>query len=453
MGDVIRDEYGVDRVELEKLVSTRLLRTESRLDKQFLELSHDTLIGPIRAHRRRRLRAAWLAGTAIVALLAASWPILHITMAWYERERILNAGTDESRLGLVKALLKNGWSDFSGFDLRNLDLGRLLKASDTKSTDWSHADLRHAKLSSIMQVSSRWVGANLGQADLFQAFAPDSDFTDARMPDAVCSGAVLRDSKLVRVDARGADLSLSDLSRADLSNAHLERATLAGAELRGAKMYGTVIDAKTDFRRTAWWLAEGWPLGSRQFLLAQSSPETFTSTHAYKHGLEPLNEAVNRPNSKREHSVALNNRAWYRAIRGSDLEAALRDAQEALVLAPLEPHILDTRGYIYLRQGRNDEALADCAASVKLLGGLGVGESIYHLGLARESVGDAPSAEKAFADARQSGYRPTYELLFTPRVHLQLSAGGAFLATGSPLRSQRASPSSGSPSTGRLPSP
>jgi tetratricopeptide (TPR) repeat protein len=237
--------------------------------------------------------------------------------------------------------------------------------------------------------------------------------------------AQLRYSKLAGVDAKGADFSLSDLSRTDLSNAHLEGATFTGAELRGAKMSGVAIDADTDFRKTAWWLAEGWPPGARPALLAQSSPEMFTSTHPYRDGLEPLNNAVRRSNNAQEHSVALNSRGWYKAIRGDDLEGALRDAQEALVLAPLEPHILDTRGYIYLRQGRKHEALTDCQESVDLLRGLGVGESVYHLGLAWESVGDEQSAAKAFDDARRQGYRPTYELLLTPRINPQLSAGGA----------------------------
>ena len=450
MGDVIRDEYGVDSADLEKLVATRLLRSESRLEKQFFELSHDTLIGPIRAHRRSRLRTAWIASTAFLVLLAVSLPVLRAASTSYERARVGNAQSDEDRLALVKALLRAGGSDFSDFNLSHLDLSRLLRAADMPSSDWSHANLRGAKLGSINQISSRWVGANLAHADLSLAFVPDSDFTDAQMQGAGCPGAEFRNSKLVRVDASDADFSLSDLSRADLSNAHLERATFAGAELRGAQMYGAIIDSHTDFRKTAWWLAEGWSPASLPLMLAQSSPETLTSTHAYRHGLELLDHAVEHSSYSRERSMALNNRAWYRAIRGTDLEYAFGDAQEALRLAPMEPHFLDTRGYICLRQGRKHEALADCEESVRRLRDLGVGESIYHLGLARESLGEWQSAREAFDKSRRSGYRPTYELLLTPRVDPQGLVGRfSGPATGVPLRSPAARASSGSPSRGK----
>lgn len=58
-------------------------------------------------------------------------------------------------------------------------------------------------------------------------------------------------------------------------------------------------------------------------------------------------------------ATALNGLAYARALAKSDLDEALKNVNEALDLAPDEPNILDTRGFIRFLQGDNEAAVED----------------------------------------------------------------------------------------------
>ena len=58
---------------------------------------------------------------------------------------------------------------------------------------------------------------------------------------------------------------------------------------------------------------------------------------------------------------AYNNRCWTNAA-GGDLQLGLKDCNEALRLRPGFADALDSRGLIYLKLGRNEDAIADYSA-------------------------------------------------------------------------------------------
>ncbi len=93
--------------------------------------------------------------------------------------------------------------------------------------------------------------------------------------------------------------------------------------------------------------------------------EVFRRLGRYDEAIADTNTAV-KLSPDNDHAV-LNNRAYTRAIANKELDPALNDIQRALQLAPqpksdldeTRAMYLDTRGFIYHRLGREDEALAD----------------------------------------------------------------------------------------------
>jgi tetratricopeptide (TPR) repeat protein len=63
---------------------------------------------------------------------------------------------------------------------------------------------------------------------------------------------------------------------------------------------------------------------------------------------------------------AFNNRCWHRAIMGDDLQGALADCNEALRLYPKRAAFFDSRGFVYLKMGNFDKAIADYDAALQI---------------------------------------------------------------------------------------
>lgn len=75
----IEKKHGVRPDTLRRLVDTRLLRPEPRLGGVFYELSHDTLVEPIRRSRKKRIarqRRTWVVAVALVVAYLAPWWVL-----------------------------------------------------------------------------------------------------------------------------------------------------------------------------------------------------------------------------------------------------------------------------------------------------------------------------------------------------------------------------------------
>ena len=96
-------------------------------------------------------------------------------------------------------------------------------------------------------------------------------------------------------------------------------------------------------------------------------------------------------------AAALNGRCWARALGGRELDAALRDCNAAVRLAPQQAEPLDSRGLVYLRLGRFDRAIADYDAALAIKPK--IPWSLYGRGLAELQTG---AREKGEADMAAS---------------------------------------------------
>jgi tetratricopeptide (TPR) repeat protein len=94
---------------------------------------------------------------------------------------------------------------------------------------------------------------------------------------------------------------------------------------------------------------------------------------------------------------AANNLAWLHAEHGGDQERALELAQTAKRLAPDDPYISDTLGWILARRGVKQQALTLLKESAtKLPDNMQVQ---YHLGMTYAQLGDSDNARRALARA------------------------------------------------------
>ncbi len=96
--------------------------------------------------------------------------------------------------------------------------------------------------------------------------------------------------------------------------------------------------------------------------------------------------------------VAYDNRCWTRATAGRELQEALADCSEALRLDPNLTRPLDTRGLIYLRLERFDNAIADYDATLKI--NPRMASSLYGRGLAKLKKGDTAGGNDDIAAAK-----------------------------------------------------
>lgn len=89
--------------------------------------------------------------------------------------------------------------------------------------------------------------------------------------------------------------------------------------------------------------------------------------------------------------VALNQLAWFLAERNRDLDRALDLAIRADGLKPGNASILDTKGWLLLRTGRTDDAVAALRAAHEADGGRRAGITL-HLAQAEAAAGNRPRA-------------------------------------------------------------
>ena len=96
--------------------------------------------------------------------------------------------------------------------------------------------------------------------------------------------------------------------------------------------------------------------------------------------------------------VARNARCWVRALSGQELDRALADCNAALRARGKVAAFLDSRGLVYLRQGKFDKAIADYDAALAL--NPKIAWSLYGRGLARQHLGQSAAAQADIAAAK-----------------------------------------------------
>mgnify|MGYP000929187076 CR=1 FL=1 len=155
--------------------------------------------------------------------------------------------------------------------------------NDGECADLSGANLRDADL---YDADLRWAnlrGANLSDADLRWA-----NLRGANLSAADLRGANLRSSNLSAADLRGANLSSANLSAADLRSANLRSANLSDANLCNAKLSGAKLP-KT--------ILQAGPIGSRKDYTAYNVTDDIVQCgcwNAHKGGtLEEFKERIN----------------------------------------------------------------------------------------------------------------------------------------------------------------
>jgi tetratricopeptide (TPR) repeat protein len=95
----------------------------------------------------------------------------------------------------------------------------------------------------------------------------------------------------------------------------------------------------------------------------------------------------------------LNQRCWLNATHAVDLEGALKDCTRSIELASQPAAPLDSRGLVYYRLGRIDEALADYEAALEA--SPGQAGSLFMRGVIRAGQGKAAAARADIAGARR----------------------------------------------------
>jgi tetratricopeptide (TPR) repeat protein len=90
-------------------------------------------------------------------------------------------------------------------------------------------------------------------------------------------------------------------------------------------------------------------------------------------------------------------RCWARALLGQELDQALDDCNFAVRQRPKTADFLESRGFVYLRQGRYDKAIADYDAALALDAKLAW--ALYGRGLARQHMGQAAAGQADVAAA------------------------------------------------------
>jgi tetratricopeptide (TPR) repeat protein len=99
-----------------------------------------------------------------------------------------------------------------------------------------------------------------------------------------------------------------------------------------------------------------------------------------------------------KYATAYNNRCWLRATANRDLTLALSDCDAAMRLAPDDADSIDSRGFVYLRLNRLDEAIADYDAALKL--NSRIAASLYGRGIAKQKKGDQAGGDADIAAAK-----------------------------------------------------
>ena len=183
-------------------------------------------------------------------------------------------------------------------------------------------------------------------------------------------------------------LALADIDRALALKADDAYALTARAELRLAK--GDDAAALKDFEASA----RAAPSEARLF---QRRADALDRAGHFEQAIAAYDEVIRRfPQSDRMDRY-LASRCWTAVKWGHGLERALEDCNAALALKPETPGLLQSRGFVQLRLGHPDLAVADYDAVLRLAPD--AGPSLYGRGVARLRQGEGSEGNADLAAA------------------------------------------------------
>lgn len=164
--------------------------------------------------------------------------------------------------------------------------------------------------------------------------------------------------------------------------------TRAGLRLRDHDRPGALADIEAAARVTAPTSLEAVPLA-----------DLFARLDQPARGIAMLGPVIASHQQDGQLADLLNERCWMRAQAGLELDAALDDCNRAVKRASGAAAFLDSRGLVYLRQGKYAAAIADYDAALAIAPRMAW--SLYGRGLARIALGqkDAGEADTAAAVA------------------------------------------------------
>ena len=464
-GGYIGGVYGVPERDLTELVEQRLLRSEPRKHGRFYELSHDSLVDVLRKNRkRRRLITAGLAvllvGGAILARDSAEQLWTDIRVIPLRHAIVAPVNEDQRRRDIVKYGEISSKIDLSNYTLNDLVFNESDVARPLETVKFSGSKLNHCTFI---------LGSKLDFAQLFSMARRSSDFYRylfngattiiddttfdgstiflGNFTDAQITRTKFRSTKLTAVFFRQAKLTDVDFSEATFSSpVDFEGATFLGlvnfakADVRGADFTGVHLDGRIDFTEAEWWLVKGWNDKQREQFKRDFPPGNFAQSDRYSKEVKDRTNKVQtartdgtkpgkeKDRADKELALTLNALAWYRAIRGAELQKAQLEIDQALKLSTDSQSLdtkqfLDTKAYILMQLGHFDEAKLLLAQALgadpanQVLPDLKNQDTgiIYRYALSLEFTGDAATAKTVYSMTR---YEPTHE-----RVLLSKPAG------------------------------
>lgn len=138
----------------------------------------------------------------------------------------------------------------------------------------------------------------------------------------------------------------------------------------------------------------GLPLQKVKADLLAEKAETLARAGRGQESLEIINKAnLDKPGNP----GLLNSACWVRAIINAELERALKDCTKAIELSEEPANMLDSRGLVYTRMKRYDDAIADLDAVLRL--NPAIAESLFVRGVAKSFKGATAEAKSDIHDA------------------------------------------------------
>lgn len=139
---------------------------------------------------------------------------------------------------------------------------------------------------------------------------------------------------------------------------------------------------------------EALPLQKDKSTLLTEKAETLARAGRGSEAVALMNEANQEKSGDTE---LLNGRCWARALANLELPAALKDCTKAIELTEDPAGFLDSRGLVYLRMQRYEDAIADFDAALRLNPWLP--GSLFSRGVARQLIGQGEAGKRDIDDA------------------------------------------------------